>query len=238
MPGRLQQVASLLCRSSLTPVSVCIWTSVCLQDKRPATAGSSGFLSSLGKGLMGGAKDKRLASPGKSSSPRDLNSDLRSSSSPNIAMMDRDGTPQRAQQSPQHQRPQGEDPLPPGWEAKYDAVNKRVFYVDHNTKTTTWTRPAWVAPAGAEPAADSSSSPGSGGSQRQDAGGSSAGLEQVAGWSTSGGLARKSRPSNRAAGEDGGSDSDSGVYCLPPLVTHIKRSAEFSTVILRGLDKR
>lgn len=32
-------------------------------------------------------------------------------------------------------------PLPPGWEAKYDALNKKVFYVDHNSKTTTWERP-------------------------------------------------------------------------------------------------
>jgi hypothetical protein len=161
---------------------------------------------------MGGVKDMRLASPGKSSSsPRDLNSELRSNSSPNIAMMDREGTPQRAQQSPQHQRPQGpEDPLPPGWEAKYDAVNKRVFYVDHNTKTTTWTRPAWTAaPAvpGAEQAADGGSSPGSGGSQQGPEG---VVPEPVEGWSTSGGLARKSRPASRAAGEDGGSDSDSG----------------------------
>ena len=39
-------------------------------------------------------------------------------------------------------------PLPPGWEAKYEPATKRVFYVDHNTKTTTWDRPAppadWV----------------------------------------------------------------------------------------------
>jgi hypothetical protein len=45
--------------------------------------------------------------------------------------------------------------LPPGWQAKYDANNKRVFYIDHNTKTTTWARPAW--PAGAAAAASSGS---------------------------------------------------------------------------------
>jgi hypothetical protein len=207
------QVTTWLSTCSLTSSYVCIPPIGCLQDKRPATAGSSGFLSSLGKGIMGGVKDMRLASPNKSSSsPRDLNAELRSNSSPNIAMMDREGTPQRVQPSPQHQRPHGEDPLPPGWEAKYDAVNKRVFYVDHNTKTTTWTRPPWTAPAvGAEQAADGGSSPGSGGSQRQEG----VAHEPVAGWSTSGGLASKSRPASRAAGEDGGSDSDSGGCCLP-----------------------
>ncbi len=28
-----------------------------------------------------------------------------------------------------------------GWEAKVDRANNRVFYVDHNTKTTSWERP-------------------------------------------------------------------------------------------------
>jgi len=33
-----------------------------------------------------------------------------------------------------------EPPLPPGWEAK-TAADGRVYYVDHNTKTTHWERP-------------------------------------------------------------------------------------------------
>jgi hypothetical protein len=32
--------------------------------------------------------------------------------------------------------------LPPGWEAKIERTTQRVFYVDHNTKTTHWERPA------------------------------------------------------------------------------------------------
>jgi hypothetical protein len=32
-------------------------------------------------------------------------------------------------------------PLPPGWQAKYDNSLQRIFYVDHNTKTTSWERP-------------------------------------------------------------------------------------------------
>jgi hypothetical protein len=31
-------------------------------------------------------------------------------------------------------------PLPPGWEERTDAKG-RIFYVDHNSRTTTWTRP-------------------------------------------------------------------------------------------------
>lgn len=36
-------------------------------------------------------------------------------------------------------------PLPPGWEAKVDNSSGRTFYVDHNTRTTTWNRPAPLA---------------------------------------------------------------------------------------------
>lgn len=31
--------------------------------------------------------------------------------------------------------------LPPNWEQAYDIVSNRLFYVDHNTKTTTWLNP-------------------------------------------------------------------------------------------------
>lgn len=32
-------------------------------------------------------------------------------------------------------------PLPPGWEKRSDAVTGQVFYIDHNTRTTTWNHP-------------------------------------------------------------------------------------------------
>lgn len=32
-------------------------------------------------------------------------------------------------------------PLPQGWEKAYDGERNRHFYVDHNTKTTTWLNP-------------------------------------------------------------------------------------------------
>lgn len=38
------------------------------------------------------------------------------------------------------QVPLPEEPLPPGWEVRYDKYNRR-YYVDHNTRSTTWERP-------------------------------------------------------------------------------------------------
>ncbi|KAH9305500.1 hypothetical protein KI387_009904, partial [Taxus chinensis] len=32
-------------------------------------------------------------------------------------------------------------PLPPGWEQRSDAVTGKVYYIDHNKRTTTWTHP-------------------------------------------------------------------------------------------------
>ncbi|CAG8459561.1 16376_t:CDS:10 [Acaulospora morrowiae] len=37
-------------------------------------------------------------------------------------------------------------PLPPGWERRIDHLG-RTYYVDHNTRTTTWTRPSMTATA-------------------------------------------------------------------------------------------
>ena len=45
--------------------------------------------------------------------------------------------------------------LPPGWEAQTDASGK-TFYVDHNTRKTTWTRPP---PPDASPAGEMASGP-------------------------------------------------------------------------------
>ncbi|KAL8612403.1 hypothetical protein ACOMHN_008388 [Nucella lapillus] len=46
-----------------------------------------------------------------------------------------DGTPTDA----------AEQPLPPGWEMRKDAQDRR-YYVDHNTRTTTWERPQPLPP--------------------------------------------------------------------------------------------
>uniref|UniRef100_A0A673MZ16 E3 ubiquitin-protein ligase n=1 Tax=Sinocyclocheilus rhinocerous TaxID=307959 RepID=A0A673MZ16_9TELE len=41
---------------------------------------------------------------------------------------------------PQQPPPAGPEPLPPGWEQRKDP-HGRTYYVDHNSKTTTWERP-------------------------------------------------------------------------------------------------
>ncbi|XP_041970110.1 E3 ubiquitin-protein ligase Su(dx) isoform X2 [Aricia agestis] len=42
--------------------------------------------------------------------------------------------------APQPQAPASDEPLPAGWEMRYDLYGRR-YYVDHNTRTTTWQRP-------------------------------------------------------------------------------------------------
>jgi len=36
--------------------------------------------------------------------------------------------------------------LPPGWEERFDSVTGKSFYIDHNTRTTTWEHPFQEAP--------------------------------------------------------------------------------------------
>ncbi|KAL6884496.1 hypothetical protein ACP4OV_010432 [Aristida adscensionis] len=36
--------------------------------------------------------------------------------------------------------------LPPGWEERFDTVTGKSFYIDHNTRTTTWEHPCQEAP--------------------------------------------------------------------------------------------
>ncbi len=38
-----------------------------------------------------------------------------------------------------------QEPLPPGWEMRIDP-HGRPYYVDHNTRTTTWERPTPLPP--------------------------------------------------------------------------------------------
>ncbi len=40
---------------------------------------------------------------------------------------------------------QNQEPLPPGWEMRIDP-HGRPYYVDHNTRTTTWERPTPLPP--------------------------------------------------------------------------------------------
>lgn len=34
-----------------------------------------------------------------------------------------------------------EGPLPPGWEKRKDPTTNKAFYIDHNTRKTTWDHP-------------------------------------------------------------------------------------------------
>lgn len=49
-------------------------------------------------------------------------------------------TQAQAQAQAQAQLQQAQDPLPPGWQMRFDPQG-RPYYVDHNTRTTTWDRP-------------------------------------------------------------------------------------------------
>lgn len=56
-------------------------------------------------------------------------------------------SPQSAQQS-QQQQPADDEPLPEGWEMRFDPYGRR-YYVDHNTRSTYWEKPSPL-PAGWE----------------------------------------------------------------------------------------
>jgi len=43
------------------------------------------------------------------------------------------------------QEEDGEEALPPGWEVRFDQYNRK-YYVDHNTRSTTWERPKKLPP--------------------------------------------------------------------------------------------
>ncbi|KAH8094188.1 ubiquitin protein ligase [Aureococcus anophagefferens] len=63
-----------------------------------------------------------------------------------------EGVPEGGTFNAQRRRPTYESPLPPGWEEKFTPEGK-PYYVDHNTKSTHWERPAPAPPSyGAPPA--------------------------------------------------------------------------------------
>ncbi|KAJ8601870.1 hypothetical protein CTAYLR_002685 [Chrysophaeum taylorii] len=82
--------------------------------------------------------------------------------------------------------------LPSGWEERKDSSG-RSFYVDHNTKTTTWTRPS--APAANNPFGSGGGSGGGGGSTDND--------EALARW-----LQQQEESSGGQGGESGMTDEE------------------------------
>ncbi|XP_049605415.1 NEDD4-like E3 ubiquitin-protein ligase WWP1 isoform X2 [Syngnathus scovelli] len=73
--------------------------------------------------------------------PGEANTSAASGSSSSAATVTTDGAKPR-QQAPAPGTP---DPLPPGWEQRKDP-HGRTYYVDHNTRTTTWERPQPLPP--------------------------------------------------------------------------------------------
>jgi hypothetical protein len=57
------------------------------------------------------------------------------------------GVAQQEYEAAQRQKRNGDEkgPLPAGWESRTDMVTGATFYIDHNTRTTTWTRPVQVS---------------------------------------------------------------------------------------------
>ena len=43
------------------------------------------------------------------------------------------------------------DPLPPGWEMRFDSATGWPFYIDHSTKLTTWNDPRLSGPQAPPP---------------------------------------------------------------------------------------
>lgn len=54
-------------------------------------------------------------------------------------------TPQNNARQGETETRSNEDPLPPGWEMRYDTYGRR-YYVDHNTRSTSWERPQPLPP--------------------------------------------------------------------------------------------
>ncbi|XP_051910673.1 NEDD4-like E3 ubiquitin-protein ligase WWP1 [Hippocampus zosterae] len=103
-----------------------------------ATAASSTCTSSAH-----GAPAIPTSSSSVSASPTqaETNASAESGSSSSAATVTTDGAKPR-QQAPAAGAP---DPLPPGWEQRKDQ-HGRTYYVDHNTRTTTWERPQPLPP--------------------------------------------------------------------------------------------
>nr|XP_046226774.1 NEDD4-like E3 ubiquitin-protein ligase WWP1 [Scatophagus argus]XP_046226775.1 NEDD4-like E3 ubiquitin-protein ligase WWP1 [Scatophagus argus] len=101
-------------------------SSTCTSTAQGATTITTSSSSSSSSPALGEANASAGASAGSSSSS---------------ATVTTDGAKPR-QQAPNAGAP---DPLPPGWEQRKDP-HGRTYYVDHNTRTTTWERPQPLPP--------------------------------------------------------------------------------------------
>ncbi|XP_077410444.1 NEDD4-like E3 ubiquitin-protein ligase WWP1 isoform X2 [Vanacampus margaritifer] len=103
-----------------------------------ATAASSTCTSTA----QGATAIEASSSVSTSPAPGETNVSADSGSSSSAAAVSADG-PKPRQQAPAAAGTA--DPLPPGWEQRKDP-HGRTYYVDHNTRTTTWERPQPLPP--------------------------------------------------------------------------------------------
>ncbi|XP_077365807.1 NEDD4-like E3 ubiquitin-protein ligase WWP1 isoform X2 [Festucalex cinctus] len=106
-------------------------------DDAAATAASSTCTSTAQGATAIASSSSVSASP----VPGETNMSADSGSSSSAAAVSTDG-PKPRQQVPAAGT---SDPLPPGWEQRKDP-HGRTYYVDHNTRTTTWERPQPLPP--------------------------------------------------------------------------------------------
>ncbi|XP_061523013.1 NEDD4-like E3 ubiquitin-protein ligase WWP1 isoform X5 [Phycodurus eques] len=104
-----------------------------------ATTAASSMRTSAAQGATAIATSSSSVSSSPALGETNLSADSGSSSS--AATVTTDGAKPR-QQVPAAGAP---DPLPPGWEQRKDP-HGRTYYVDHNTRTTTWERPQPLPP--------------------------------------------------------------------------------------------
>jgi hypothetical protein len=116
-------------------------------EETHATPVPMGLLTSVANAGMGGAGRPRMVTSSSASS-LEVAEHLRLS-------LAQSGTSMSSTAS-LHETPEEENPLPPGWEVKYMAGTGRMFFVNHNDRTTTFTDPRDATPSGLQPQTHSS----------------------------------------------------------------------------------
>lgn len=115
-------------------------TSSCSVSSAPSTITSSPSTSASTVSTINGPSNspsttRQTARPVPSSSSSDISSQSRSTN----------GTNSKEPNPDPSARPAAEEPLPAGWEMRVD-VYGRKYYVDHNTRSTSWERPQPLPP--------------------------------------------------------------------------------------------
>ncbi|CAI9724277.1 NEDD4-like E3 ubiquitin-protein ligase WWP1 [Octopus vulgaris] len=126
-----------------SPKGIQLQNGVAPSPVSPLASSSSHMTSGATAGAVGGSTGGASAGVAAVAVPAHVTSDGACGTVPNYASQQASSQtpPTQAQvqaQAQQLQQPQ--DPLPIGWQMRFDPQG-RVYYVDHNTRTTTWERP-------------------------------------------------------------------------------------------------